>query len=47
MVYRGIVRTPSPPFLRGGEVNFDYLPQRGESKKLKKGVGVWSKGRSS
>ena len=28
---------PFPPsFLKGGEVNFDYLPWRGESEKLKK-----------
>ena len=27
---------PTPFFLRGGEVNFKYLSQRGESEKLKK-----------
>ena len=27
-----------PPFLKKGKVNFDYLPQRGASEKLKK---VW------
>ena len=27
-----IVRTPT--FLKGGEVNFDYLPRRGGSKKF-------------
>ena len=30
---------PPPPFFKGGGVNFDYLPQRGESEKLKKGGG--------
>ena len=33
-----IVRIPSPTFKKGaGGVNFDYLPKRGESEKLKKG----------
>ena len=33
-----IVRTPSP-FLKRGEVNFDYLPWSGESEKLEKRDG--------
>ena len=34
-----------PPFLKGGGVNFDYLPQReGESEKLKKGGGSMVQG---
>ena len=33
------VPPPPPPFFKGGGVNFDYLPQRGESEKLKKGGG--------
>ena len=52
--WKGIVRSPthSHPFLKGGELNFDYFPRRGgegggESAKLKKGVEVWCRGRSS
>ena len=37
-----------PPFFEGDEgVNFNYLPQRRKSEKLKKRVGVWCRGRSS
>ena len=36
-----------PPFLKRGEVNFDYLPQRGKIWKIKKKVEVSCKGRSS
>ena len=35
------------PLFNGGEgggVNFNYLTQRGESDKLKKGVEVWCRG---
>ena len=44
-----IVWAPSDiPFLQGGvKVTFDYLLRRGESEKLKKGVAVWYRGRSS
>ena len=43
-----IVRIPPPPFEKGGgEVNFNYIPRRGESEKLKKGVKVWCRGRAS
>ena len=33
-----------PSFLKGGEVNFDYLPWRGESEKLKKAGGSMVQG---
>ena len=43
-----IVRTPPLPFLKGGGgLNFNYLPQRGDSEQIKKGVEVWWRGRSS
>ena len=39
-----IVRTPSPPFSKWVQVNFDYLPKRGESEKLEKGGGSMVQG---
>ena len=33
-----------PPFLKGREVNFKYLPQRGGFQKLKKGGGSMVQG---
>ena len=43
----GIVQPPPPPFfLKGGGVNFNYLPgPGGGSEKLKMGVEVWCRGR--
>ena len=38
---------PSHPLIKAGEVNFDYLPRRGESEKLEKGVEVWCRERFS
>ena len=39
-----IVRTPSPPFSKWVQVNFDYLLKRGESEKLEKGGGSMVQG---
>ena len=39
-----IVWTPNSPFLKRVEVNFDYLPQSGESEKLEKGGGSMVQG---
>ena len=33
-----------PPFFKGGGVNFNYLPRRGDSEKLKKGCGSMVQG---
>ena len=39
-IYIYVVRSPPPSsFLKGGAVNFKYLPWRGESEKLKKKGG--------
>ena len=35
---------PPPFFLKGGGVNFNYLPRRGDSEKLKKGCGSMVQG---
>ena len=35
---------PNPLFLKKGEVNFDYLPQRRGSEKVKKGGGSMVQG---
>ena len=40
---RGIVRIP---LFKGGEVNFDYLPQRENLKNLKKGSGSMVQGQA-
>ena len=42
--HKTTVRTFPPSFLKGGEVNFDYLPWRGESEKLKKAGGSMVQG---
>ena len=35
------------PFFKGGGANFNYLPWREKSEKLKGRVGVWWRGRST
>ena len=35
---------PPPVFFKGGGVNFNYLPRRGDSEKLKKGCGSMVQG---
>ena len=40
----GIHSLEPPLFLKGGGVNFDYLPQRGEIWKIKKGGGSMVQG---
>ena len=51
IVYNMVWTTPNPPppppLIKAGEVNFDYLPRRGESEKLEKGVEVWCRERFS
>ena len=42
-----IFHSSDHPFLKGGKVNFSFLPRSGESGKLKIGMAVSCKGRSS
>ena len=47
-IYIYIHSSDYSPFLKGRGVDFNYLPQgEGESKKSKKEMEVWCKGRSS